>query len=366
MPASTTGRPAAVLSVLVTANTRSAQANLAALDRQMAYSVKRTGAGAAVLQRSLVGLRFAAVGFAAATAGSVAAAVKYESAFASVRKTVQGTDKQLNTISDAILDMSEKIPESASALAELAGEAGALGVRRKDLVSFTKTASQLGTTTNMTSNAAADGLARLANIMDTKGKRAFHRMGSVLVDLGNKGASTEAEITAMSLRIAGAGKLVGLTESEVMGLAASLANLGIRAEMGGSAISRVMKAMQTSIAEGGAELELWAKTTGMSVAQFKASFEKDVPATIAAFADGLIKIQESGGSAQSVLVELGKAAHTSMGEIRVSDTLARIAGNTEQFSRQQHIANKEWRQNNALTVEAQKRYETLESQLQLL
>jgi TP901 family phage tail tape measure protein len=367
MPVSSTGRPAAVLSILVTANARPAQGTLAALDRQMAYSVKRTGAGAMAMQRSLVGLKFAAVGLAAGTAGAVGAAIKFESAFASVRKTVNATEPQFRRIREDILDLSQHIPESASSLAELAGEAGALGIKAKDLVAFTKTAAQLGTTTQMTSEAAADGLARLANIMDKEGAKSFRRMGSVLVDLGNKGASTEGEISAMSLRIAGAGKQVGLTVAEVQGMAAALANLGIRAEMGGSAISRVMNAMQAAIAEGpSAELSLFAETAGMSVEKFRESFEKDVPGTIAAFADGMNRIKEEGGSAQTVLVDLGKAAHTSLGEIRIGDTLRRIAGNTDEFTRAQQIANKEWEQNNALTVEAQKRYDTLAAQADML
>src|SRR5690606_20478006 len=103
---------------------------------------------------------------------------------------------------------------SASELASLAGEAGALGVAARDIVDFTRVASQLGTTTNLASEEAATALARFANIMDTRARGAFERMASTLVDLGNKGASTEAEITEMTLRIAGAGKTVGLTEAE--------------------------------------------------------------------------------------------------------------------------------------------------------
>jgi TP901 family phage tail tape measure protein len=366
MPVSTTGRPAAVMSILVTANTRAAQANLAALDRQMAYSVHRANVGTQALSRAITGLKFVAVGSAAALAGSVAAAVKYEQSFADVRKTVEATEPQFKKLEQGFLDMSKTIPDSAGSLAELAGEAGALGIEAKKLEKFTKTAAQLGTTTEMSSMQAADVLARLGNIMDDRTTKSFRRMGATLVDLGNKGASTEDEIGNMSLRIAGAGKQVGLTTAQVLGLAAGLANLGIRTEMGGSAISRVMLAMQAAIGEGGKELERWAEVAGMSVEEFKRKFEKDVPGTIAAFTTGLAKLKEEGVPAATVLQELGEAARTSMNDIRVRDTLLRVAGNTKEFVRGQTVANTAWKENIALTEEAQQRYNTLGSQLSML
>lgn len=50
----------------------------------------------------------------------------------------------------------------------------------------------------------------------------------------NKFATTEEEIVSMSLRLAGAGTQIGLSESDIMGLSAALSSVGIRAEMGRS------------------------------------------------------------------------------------------------------------------------------------
>jgi len=355
------------MSILVTANTRSARAQMAALNRQLAYSVSSASRGSMVLQRGITALKFAAVGSIAAVGGAVAAATQYESAFANVRKTVEATDAQFEKLNKGFIEMSTQIPESASSLAELGGAAGALGIGQKNLLKFTKTAAMLGDTVDdLTAQGAAESLARLGNIMDQSSTKAFERMGSTLVDLGNKGASTEGEIAAMSLRIAGAGKQVDLTTAQVQGMSAGLANLGIRSEMGGSAISRVMLAMQASIAKGGEELKTWAATAGLSVEQFAMAFKKDVPATIATFAEGLNRIKEESGSASLTLAELGKAAHTSMNDIRVRDTLLRVSGNTDEFNRSMKVANEAWRENTALQVEAEKRYQTLASQMELL
>jgi len=66
------------------------------------------------------------------------------------------------------------------------------------------------------------------------------RLASTIVNLGNNLATTEAEINNMALRIAGAGKVIGLTEPQVLAWAGALSSVGIEAQMGGSAISRMM------------------------------------------------------------------------------------------------------------------------------
>jgi TP901 family phage tail tape measure protein len=370
VPASTTGRPAAVLSILVTANTRSAQAQLAALDRQLAYSVKRSGKGGAALQRSIVGLRYTAIAGIAAIGGSVAAAAKYETAFANVRKTVAGSDKVMAGLNKRFIEMSKNSPQGAAELANLAGEAGALGVKAKDLGRFTKVASELGVTTQMTSEMAADGLARMANIMDLDVGQSVRRMADVLVDLGNKGASTEHEILEMSKRIAGSGKVAQMTQFEVMGLAAGLANLGIRAEMGGSAASRIIRTLHVASREGGKELNLLAETAGVAPAKFADAVENDMVGALGMFLDGLAQVEKDGGSAQLVLRDLGTTLGTNFGEIRISDTLMRAMssgkGSASELARAMKIATEEGREGGAMLREYTEYTDTLSAQASIL
>ena len=72
-------------------------------------------------------------------AGAAAAktAITFESAFAGVRKTVDATEAEYQALSDGILAMSERIPQSAADLAGMMEIAGQLGVSKDDLLSFT-------------------------------------------------------------------------------------------------------------------------------------------------------------------------------------------------------------------------------------
>lgn len=349
--------PAAVLNVLVTANTGGASASLTRLDRQL----KGTAATAKVSSdRVAKAAKYMGVGVAAGLGASVAAAAKFESAFAEVRKTVDASERGFARIRRGLLDLSTQIPESANELANLAGEAGALGIASKDIVRFTKTAAQLGTTTNLASEDAATALARLSNILNVKGRDAFERMGSVLVDLGNKGASTEREITEMSLRIARGAATIGLSAKEVLGLSASLANIGIRADAGGTAVSRALLQMNESVKEGGEQLETFAKVSGMTTDEFSALFKKSAPEALDAFARGLKDLDKEG----KPLLETLKTVQ--LNEIRVRDALLGLGSASEGVAKSQNVANKAWRENNALSKEARQRYATFESQLRLL
>ena len=53
-------------------------------------------------------------------------------------------------------------------------------------------------------------------------KEKYGRLGSVLVDLGNNYATTEADIMDMAQNLASAGSQVGMSESDILALATSL------------------------------------------------------------------------------------------------------------------------------------------------
>ena len=161
----------------------------------------------------------------------------YESAFTGVLKTVEGTPEQLEKINTGIREMSKEIPASAVEIAGVAEAAGQLAIETDNVVEFTRVMIDLGEATNLTAETGANQLARFANIMQMSHDD-FDRLGASIVDLGNNSATTEAEIAEMALRLAGAGKQVNMTESEIMGIAAALSSLGIESQMGGSAMSK--------------------------------------------------------------------------------------------------------------------------------
>ena len=287
---------------------------------------------------------------------AVKASIDYEYAFADVRKTVDATEEEYDRLSQSVKQMSTEVAASAEEIAEVMSIAGQLGIENEHLAEFTRTMIDLGNSTNMVAADAASEAARFANIMGMS-QNEFQNLGSTLVDLGNNYATTESEIMSMSLRLAGAGRQVGLSEAQILGFAAALSSVGIESQMGGSAFSKALIKMEVAAATGGDALEDFARVSGMSAFQFKDLWERDAASAFQAFIVGLSKMDEEGVSAIKTLDDIGIA------EIRLRDTLLRATNASELFNKTQATANKAWSENAALTNEANKRYATTKSRL---
>ncbi|WP_153596886.1 phage tail tape measure protein [Streptococcus suis] len=290
---------------------------------------------------------------------SAKAAMDFESAFAGVKKTVDETqDWSYERLSNEIRKMSQELPASAVEISKVSEAAGQLGIKTEDIISFTRVMIDMGESTNMSAEEAAVALAKFKNItgMPTED---FKKLGNVIVQLGNNMATTEQDIVDMGLRLASSGKLAGLTEAQIMALAATLSSVGMEAEAGGSAMSRVMQKMNTAVAEGEEALDKFAAVAGMSAEEFAAKWKAEPQNAIVDFLNGLRRIKEEGGDVTQTLKNM------KISNIRDIDSLQRLAGAGELLAKTLGMANKEWASGNALQTEAQKRYETTESKLKM-
>lgn len=294
----------------------------------------------------------------AAGTAAVKSAVDFESAFAGVKKTVDATDSQLAKLKQGIIDMSLEMPGTAVEISAVAEAAGQLGIQTDSILGFTRVMVDLGESTNMSADEAATTLARLANITGMSQDN-FDRLGSVIVDLGNNLATAESEIAAMGLRLAGAGSQVGMSEAQILSLAGALSSVGIEAEAGGSAVSKVMVEMQLAVENGGESLNQFADVAGMSADEFSKAFKDDAASALLAFIKGLSSCDERGTSAIKVLTDM------EIEEVRMRDALLRAAGASDVFSKALDIGNAAWDENNALTKEAAQRYQTTESKIKI-
>lgn len=287
---------------------------------------------------------------------AVKASIDYESAFASVRKTVDATEEEYAALSASIKEMSTQVASSAGDIAEVVAVAGQLGIENEHLMDFTRTMIDLGNSTDIVADQAAFTLAKFANITNMD-QSLFGNLGAALVDLGNNYATTESAIMEMSMRLAAAGHQVGLSEAQILGFATALSSVGIEAQMGGSAFSKALVKMEVAAETGGEALDDFARVSGMTAEQFKKLWDADPAGAFQAFIVGLSKMDEEGMSAIATLQEIGIV------EVRLRDTLLRATNANELFVRTQKTANEAWEENTALTEEAGKRYATTQSKL---
>ena len=300
----------------------------------------------------------AGAGISAALIASINVGSEFESAFAGVKKTVNATDYELNQMRDDLRQMArEELPLSAAELSEIAESAGQLGIHTPNITEFAKTMANMDVATNLSSDESATEFAQFANIVDMSQDK-FENLGSSVVALGNNMATTEADIMSMGMRIAAAGNQVGLTEADILGYSAALSSVGIEAEAGGSAFSKLLTKLQLA-AETGENLKEYAKVSGMTETEFKKTFSEDATAAINAFLSGLNNTERNGKSAIAVLDDMG------LTEVRLRDTLIRAANASDMFENALTLSSEAFEENTALAKEAEQRYKTLESQSEM-
>lgn len=332
--------------------------------------------------------------------GSMQSYMDYEDAFTGVTKTVDETaSTSYEDISKAIKEMAGATGVSKQEIAGVAEAAGQLGISADDLVDFTKVMVDMGVSTNLSSENAASAIAKLFNILKEDMSN-VDRAGSTIVDLGNNFATTENDIVSMATRLAATGAVVGLSTDQILAISTALSSVGIEAEAGGSAISKLLKKMDVAVATYGdstkvidktgyslRELELmasnnskgftalademgmtkteittamknvkslnqYAKVSGMTAEEFSKAYGDNAVNALGQFINGLSEADAQGESSTAILQEMG------LTEVRLSNAVLALASSDDILTKATETASDAWDNNNALQEEAQKRYDT--------
>jgi TP901 family phage tail tape measure protein len=302
-------------------------------------------------------------GIAGGLIGTIGAARDWESAFAGVRKTMDTTglsaDEQtaaFGKLEGELRDLAKTIPITAVELAGLAEAGGAMGVARDDLAEFARVTALIGTTTDVVAQDAATSLGKIGTVMRMTAAD-YDNFGSTLVDLGNKGSSTESQIIAVANRISGTASTIGLSVDEMLGWSAALANVGIEAEAGGSSFQRFAFTVQQAALMGGNKLSILAQTAGMTDAAFQQLWGSDTNAALTSVMVGFSKLSETESMVRRGMLGLD--------DIRISDFMTKLTGNVDNLTGSLGVAETAWGDNTAMMTEAEKRFDTVDSKLQL-
>lgn len=364
MPSATVG----ILRVLLTANSaefeaamKRAQGTAQSLSKDFGSIGRQATQLGSTLTRTLTLPLVAALG------GAAKAAIDFESGFANVGKTVDGVSDKAGNLTTAgkalalvFRDMAKTIPATTEELTAIAALGGQMGVPIQQLEKFTKHVAALGVAVDgISTEEAAAGLAQIGNITG-QGTANIDKMASALVHLGNSSSATEADILEFTKRLAGAGHAVGMTVPEIMALGTAMANVGINAEAGGTAMSTVISKMSKAVSEGSAQLTEFAHVANMSAEQFASVWRRSPIEALDAFVKGLSAMKARGVDLNLTMGELGTEG------IRVADTLKRLAGAGDGIARSLTIANEGFATGNKHLEEAEKKYATTANQLKLL
>ncbi len=310
------------------------------------------------------GTAFAKLGATATAAAGLTlkSAIDFEDAFIGVRKTVDAPPgSNANAFFDSLrkdmFNMASEVPSALEAIAGVYEIGGQLGIEAENLTGFSRAMIDLSNSTNLTSEAAAVGFAKLANVTGTS-QTEFTNLGSALVKLGNNLATSESEILDITQNIALAGTQAGMSAPELMGWGGAMKSLGLESASAGTAFSRFTNQVIQDVAAGGKNLGILAKTSGMTADEFSKAFKEDASGALQTFLSGLGQL----GSDEQLAVfdSLGIA------QMREIETLGALANNTDLVTKAIGLSTSAYQENTALSEEAAQRYAGLKSQLGML
>jgi TP901 family phage tail tape measure protein len=291
--------------------------------------------------------------------GSIESAIKFESSFAGVRKTVDTTEEGFKKLQQAALEMSKTKPVDVNDINLIMELGGQLGIAAGDLDKFAAVIADLDVSTDLGLEEGSKSIAQFANI--TKMSMGdVDRFGATIVGLGNNYATTESDIMALAMRLAASGTQVGISQQGILALSAAMSSVGLSAEAGGSAMSSVMTKIDTAVATNGEKLNGWAKLAKMSTSDFRKAWETDALGAMLKVTQGMGDVEKEGGNLSVTLTALDVT------ELRQTDAMKRLSGASDVLAGAIGTANSAWDENSALTAEAGRRYETVESQFQML
>ena len=293
---------------------------------------------------------------AAVIVGATKTAIDFEDAWTGVTKTVNATPQQFEKINAGLKDLAQNTSSTYQDIAHYAELAGQMGIPTDSIVGFTKTITELGDTTNLVGEEAAQSIAKFSNVMVSQSKKTntyYSRLGSTIVDLGNKFSTTEADIMDMATRLGVAGKMVGFNSNQVLGLSTALSSLGIEAAAGGGSVSKMLKTIDIAVSTGNDSLSDFAEVSGMTSQQFQKAWGEDAAGTFLKFVEGI-------GKSSDVTKTLNDLGIT---EIRQSQSMGALAQSSDVLARALNVSQNAWQANSAMATEAEKRYGTLKSQM---
>ncbi|MEE4126899.1 phage tail tape measure protein [Pseudomonas viridiflava] len=205
---------------------------------------------------------------------AVKAAMGFETSMAGVKRSVTfDTPQQFQAMSRDILDLSERLPESASGLAAIVTEGAKANVPRAELTGFATDAVKMGI--------AFDQTAAQSGEMMGKWRSSFEMTQPQVAALSEKinvlgGNNLEKQIATMVTAMGPLGPVAGRASGEIAAMGATLAGVDVPTDVAAKGIKSFMQ----SITEGGAAKAGAFEALQLDINQLTQGMQQDPSGTI--------------------------------------------------------------------------------------
>lgn len=243
---------------------------------------------------------FAAVGTAtaAATVVSVKNAISYESSMADVAKVVDGLKDdngeltaQYYEMSDALLELSTRIPMTAEELTQIAAAAGQSGIARKEIVGFAEDAAKMGVAFDTTADQAGTWMAQWRTAFKMNQKEVT-TLADQINYLGNVSGANALQLSGIVTAVGSLGDVGGLSAAQIAAIGDTMASVGVGEDVAATGIAKMI----TTMTAGSAATEkqsMVLKKLGIDATALADRMQTDAQGAIIDFMEALQKLPKA-------------------------------------------------------------------------
>lgn len=268
--------------------------------------------------------------------------MKTADALSGVKKTTGLTTEEVNNLSNALGELDTRT--SKNSLLEIAQQAGKLGITgTENLRQFTKAFDQINVA--LGEDLGNEGITNIAKMNDLFGEtkrlgieKSMLATASAINSLGQSGTAQEGYIVDFTKRLAGIAVQSGISIDSILGLGATLDELGQTSEVSSTSLTQLFIQMQK-------DSGTYAKLAGINVSEFNKLLKEDANAAFISFLKGLNKNSEGMKGLAQNFEALGVDGTRAIGVISA------LAQNTDKLTARQELSKKEFMAGNSVLNE---------------
>ncbi len=270
--------------------------------------------------------------------------MKYADSLADIRKVTGMTEQETKALAGALKQIDTRT--SNSNLREMAVAAGKLGIAKNEILGFVEAVDKINVALgDDLTGGTEEIMKKLGKIVQVYGvdkmeglSEGLLKVGSAINELSASSSASADYMVEFSKRMGGISPLVGMSIQEILGLGATLDQLGQTSEVSSTALSK----MFVKFAK---DADVYAKMAGIPVKEFREMLEKD-------FTGAFITVLETVGKTSNGINQLAATlGDLGMDGGRVIGVLGSLANNTEILIEQIEIANDAYEEGTSITDE---------------
>ena len=271
------------------------------------------------------------------TAGApIVQAAKFENAMLGVAKQLDGARDESGQLTAKYYEMAKavqllgrELPIPTNKIAEMTAAGLRMGVAEDQILQFVRRAAEMSTAFELPEGELAEQMGKIAGLYKIP-IPAIGDLADSINYLDDNAIAKGGDIIDYLQRVGGVASSVKVTGKEMAALGSTLLTLGERTETAGTATNAMFQKLAAAD-KGTKKFRSAIAEIGLSASEIQKGMQKDAAGTLLKVLDAVGKLKDE--KQLGVLVELVGLEH--------SDTMAKLAQNTEEFRKQLKLANSE-------------------------